>query len=487
MALTKIVPAGGWDWDGPVASILKVNSTGRIGQHDMSLLVKRAGARSAHWFAEEADRLKVASDVVPVHLIALGAREYYGSNRNGDGFDESELQQSHPTFTKYAQWYRSHKNKPHEGDPAYGQVKFSAYNPEMHRVELLCLLPSTKAAADRMKVLVADRELDKLARDEDLSVSMACRVPYDICSGCGNKARTRDEYCKAASCQYGGCDKNLTRLIKQGNDMHLLHVRNVRPIFFDISDVWRPADRIAYGNRADWIKSAADAYAMGGAMMARDLGVTSPPNRVFGPAEDASLPVKIAYGMASLEDAYVFDKYVAAAFTPEVQPAADLDRMGLTGPEKTAAVAAMAEWKAILPLRDFARLTKRAALDREAAAALPGVFGRMIDDDTLESFVERNEFRPSEKRASATVQTWVAAAAPHYSLDRQSVTLRAIRGSFRTPYVKTGASRHDVSPAGEALARDYAAYQLGALAKISETDNDFVLTCRSLACQNQLS
>ena len=61
-----------------------------------------------------------------------------------------------------------------------GQVKSSAYNDDMRRVELISFLYANKEAAERHGGAVADLELEKLAKDEDIPVSMSCRVPHDI-------------------------------------------------------------------------------------------------------------------------------------------------------------------------------------------------------------------------------------------------------------------------------------------------------------------
>jgi hypothetical protein len=85
--------------------------------------------------------------------------------------------------------------------------------------------------------------LDAIESGEPIGVSMACRVDYDVCSGCGNRARNRDEYCTKKTCKYGGCKENLGKTFSDG---HTLRVFNPEPIFFDISYVAEPADRIAY-------------------------------------------------------------------------------------------------------------------------------------------------------------------------------------------------------------------------------------------------
>src|SRR5437764_590342 len=182
MAHVKIVSPSGWDqFEGNVARLVKIASGGLRG-HDRSEFIKRAGA-SSNVFLPFLDSVKIAKDEEPVHVIALGAEEAYGPNRNGDAFDEHTCKTGHDSFVKFARWYRNHKNK----DPkqSYGIIKLSAYNPQMRRVELLVALNKEKSAAERNGGFVADKELAKLARDEDIAVSMACRVPYDVCTYSG--------------------------------------------------------------------------------------------------------------------------------------------------------------------------------------------------------------------------------------------------------------------------------------------------------------
>ena len=169
MALTKIVSPSGWDFGQQPLNLLKVSSRGLIG-NDRREFLKSA----SHALADQIDRIKFAADEVPFHLIALGASEAYGPNRNGDGFKEAACRGHHNTFVKFAKFFRNHRNKAERGDPFYGVVKASAYNEEMRRVELLCALNATKTAADRNGGFVADAELEKIARGESLPVSMAC-------------------------------------------------------------------------------------------------------------------------------------------------------------------------------------------------------------------------------------------------------------------------------------------------------------------------
>ena len=309
MAHVKLISPSGWDFDRPAAQLLKISRDGRLTGHDRQTFIKMASG-SENVFLPYLDNVKFAEDEEPMHLVALGAKEAYGPNRNGDGFLEQILRECHPSFVKFAKFYRNHKNK----DPkiSYGTVKCSAYNERMRRVELLIGLNREKSAAERNGGFVADEELEKLAKGDDIAVSMACRVPYDECSYCGHKARTRDEYCTSSMCKAGGCKDNLTRLIKVGNDVHILHVNNPSPTFFDISNVFRPADRIAYGGKADYLmKAAGDGGFMGidGAKLAQDMEVMAPLAVIL--AQDSMMPgewtpflaeqVKLAHGLAEME------------------------------------------------------------------------------------------------------------------------------------------------------------------------------------------
>lgn len=234
--MTKIITPGSYDFGEATTSIIKVSSNGLVG-HDLSDFIKRAG----HKMADEITKLAFAKGEIPIHLIALGATEFYGPNRNGDGFTEECCRNYHPTFVKHARWYRNHQNK--DPQKSYGIIKQSFYNEDMHRIELIVALNETKEAAARNGGLIADKELEKLAAGKELAVSMACKVAYDVCSVCGNKARTRDEYCTEENCKGGGCKNNLCKVAEDGT---ITYVNNPYPDWIDMSDVLRPADRIAY-------------------------------------------------------------------------------------------------------------------------------------------------------------------------------------------------------------------------------------------------
>ena len=158
-----------------------------------------------------------------LHVIAMGSGEYYGPNKNGDYFPERALKLYHHTFEQNAKIFKEHNNK--SDSPFYGKVVKSYYNPEMHRVELLL-------AVDKAK---APDIVTKVERGEVPEVSMGCRLPHDVCSICGNKAAKKSEYCEHINTQ-------LKKILPDGRQVFML---NLQPTFFDISFVFRRADKIA--------------------------------------------------------------------------------------------------------------------------------------------------------------------------------------------------------------------------------------------------
>jgi hypothetical protein len=178
-----------------------------------------------------------------VLVLAMSASEYYGPNRNGDAFAEKPvkvngqwavapgetLPEHHSSFERRAHVYRHHINK----DPAksMGGVRKSFYNHKMHRVELF-LRVSHSAGQDIV---------DRIDAGDYPAVSMGCRIKYDVCNHCGNRAPTRAQYCEhvnGTNPKYG-----MNRLMPDG-ERHF--VWNPAPDLFDISFVFKPADRIGF-------------------------------------------------------------------------------------------------------------------------------------------------------------------------------------------------------------------------------------------------
>lgn len=471
--MEKIIVPSSWNLDEAVTQLVKYSSKGLVG-HDYSVLVKRAGASAANWLKN----VEIADDQIPLHVIAMGATEAYGPNRNGDGFKEAALKAYHNTFVKYANHYRHHKNK--DEKIRYGLVKASFYNPEMRRVELLIALNKTKEAAEKYGGFVADREQEIIESGKDLPVSMAAKVAYDVCSGCGNKARDRREYCTEDTCKYGGCRDNLTKVAADG---HVLHVDNPHPTFFDISTVIKPADRIAYGNLAEYLQKSASCEHEGGAALAEAYNIIAPPDVYAAGGCSASVvkQMKLAFDLSAIEANIESNQSryenVARAFTFKGAEI-DLSPIGRLGSEKAAAAfRALADHNVLLPVRDFLRLTldndseKLASVVEIVPDLLPGVFNRLTSTQQLfkSALQTNNLFIPSQKVASATQREWAKKLAADYSVApddvRRRVTLSAIRNMSQPTLLKQATYKTALdSRLANKLAGDYALYKLAYLA-----------------------
>jgi hypothetical protein len=163
-------------------------------------------------------------------IDALGAGEYWGDNANGDIFYEAALRHDGDdygfrTFEKHAHPFMHHVNS----DPkrAYGdRVTLSEYDPVMHRVLLIVSVHD-----DKCQQILRD-----LANQIYWAVSMGAKVPFDTCSICKNKARTRAEYCPHLRYQ-------MRKILPDGRRVCAI---NDYPRFFDISFVTVGAEKAAH-------------------------------------------------------------------------------------------------------------------------------------------------------------------------------------------------------------------------------------------------
>ena len=200
--------------------------------------------------------IKAAASLSPredgryVHINAVGANEFYGSNKNGDLFWEWSLKGDSPpqdvqaflqrkglvvppeygisTFETYGYPFVLHNNQ----DPALSigeKVVCAAYNERMHRGELIVFILKAKAPD----------LVDKIDRGEPIPWSMGCKVGFDLCSICKNVARNKSQY----------CEHLLTLLNVTLPDGRKVAAENWFPRFFDISNVITPAFAPAYSLR----------------------------------------------------------------------------------------------------------------------------------------------------------------------------------------------------------------------------------------------
>jgi hypothetical protein len=171
---------------------------------------------------------------------ALGAGEYFGANINSDYFPWMSLAHQgsdygYLTFMN-AHAFLHHKNK----DPsrAFGKPVLSLLNARMKRVELIVSLNREKSLIEG-----ADGIISRIDAGDFPDVSMGCRVPFDVCSICEHKSKTKKDYCQHMQPPpelRGVFGPN--RILPDGRQ---ICVRNLSPRFFDISFVFIGADKTA--------------------------------------------------------------------------------------------------------------------------------------------------------------------------------------------------------------------------------------------------
>ena len=189
-----------------------------------------------------------------VLVNALGAGEWYGQNINGDFFPYKELVThtdewlglpicdrsakhtgSRQIVTGYPSFYDANVYKHHVNkDPSksFGDIMAAIWNEKMKRVELVIRIDHERAE----KWLAS--EIVRRINDGDFpDVSMGCKVPYDVCSICGNKAKTKAEYCVHIN-------ERRTNRDPRG-DGQRPYMINIKPRFFDLSFVFIGADKTA--------------------------------------------------------------------------------------------------------------------------------------------------------------------------------------------------------------------------------------------------
>ncbi len=478
--MTKVVFPHAFNFNAPVARLMNVHSRGI----DSDWMQKRAAV-----LTDELRAVRPEDGQSFIHLITMGAQEFYGANRNGDGFNEKTakwelpepkkgvqkvitldggLTQGHRTFMKYAHVYKDHVNK----DPELrsGDVHAEAYNPEMHRGELIIKVQNDKW----------EPELEKLASGDDIAFSMSCKVPYDICSICGNRAPSRKEYCDHL--------KNEMSRVKEAG--HQVFAINDRPLFFDISGVFRPADRIAYGLRKVASAGGAVEEFIPSAQLAEAWGVFAP-RRVL---MDTS-PRHVREKLAAMECMAAMEKQIEATgklLSPELSAGVsecgidDDAALKMRSVDWNELMGTLSEAKICLPVRDFFRLVLGDKYNSVAGemdsvqSLLPGIFSRMSDGgDEVEDVTGMKTYDPAAGLVPKSVRDAVESLKSGMSLDeepaRRRISITVLRGG--SPDASLRKVSHDLTPSNQAkyLAKQYAAYQL-AFVRAAEGADDGSVT-----------
>lgn len=404
--------------------------------------------------------IKPDKDHSYVHLISTGAVEWYGPNKRGDSFNEkggvykpSEpyskeakeveldggLEKYHDaTFKANGKVYREHhsivedsKNKP------LGEVVFAAYNKPMHRGELV-----VKLSNDEWK-----DDLERISKGKPCYYSMGCLTKDDVCSICGKRTSPNDDKNR--------CDHLKNHLLEYTDKGFQVHALTDHPIFYDISRVARPADKIAYslGKVASDIDKAAPVSAF---LLDRATG-----RRV----DRLALLCKIAEEEKTMTEG-------------EKLPVEDVDDEDkevirkIPDKDKGKVLVIMRRHNAILPPPVFLELL--AGGDAVAKKSLPllgdhldGIFSRMLKDDSLNGFLDDGTYDDEDDVDDRSLEEMIGPLLGKYSLDDEPYRRRVIRITIVPGRKVAGDYGMIITPgadsAAEKLAREYARYQLSFL------------------------
>ena len=291
-----------------------------------------------------------------------------------------------------------------------------------------------------------------------------CKVPGDNCSICGNFSKSRKVKDGGTDCRH--IKHHMSELTKSG---HRVGMINDHMVFFDISRVRVPADRIAF--------SLAKVAGFGGPVEEdeRDLHRFNVPH--IDQADDpfgvyVSKLSEVLHKLSNIEkqiEAVGRAPNESLSFDPAVMRHLSDDERRTLGQNRGDighVLAALADKKICLSLSDFVKLIlgdRAGGYEHSmqlASDSLPGVFSRLAeddddDDDLPESAMDENP------TVSNRVSEMIEALKGSMSLDEEPVARRVTVVAIRKlppPELKKAASLYDET--ADKMLRAYAAYKV---------------------------
>jgi hypothetical protein len=463
--IPKIIHPDSFDFGMPTVALIDTYSKG----FHMDALHKRAAE-----FDNSLNDIKRKDGYTYLHLITTGDSSTYGPNNNGDSFPESSfmfkpflnksaaavrmgggLEEYHnKTFMEFGSVYKDHVNRHKNGTPS-GYIVKAAYNKEMHRGELIIGVNNEKWS----------KELQKVANEKPIYFSMAADVKSDCCSACGNRATRLSDYCDHLK-------NDMLAITKEG---HQVYAINDKPLFHDISGVFKPADKIAFALRkvaSDRIISSAELATLHGRaprvdIMRKYAGVKSS-KRVELLCKLAKMEKEI---MAVTSDSPMND--LLSPFTGNNGHVDEFDDgtvKKLQGQDTGALLGSMKKKMVMMPFETFLKIIMGNDFDKVsdhvpcAKAALPGVFSRLLEDTGVEELLQDGSYEPSGSYGGRELEDEVSRLVGSHSLAADPVRSRVIKitingsGGSDSAMPKLASDIHDA--AADFLAKEYGRYAI---------------------------
>ena len=412
-----------------------------------------------------------------IHLISVGATERYGPNNNGDAFIRKSASHECPnpkkgcdkviqmtggledyhdkTFMANGAVYKQHKNRHENGTPS-GYIVKAAYNKGMDRGELII----------GVEEKLWGGELQKVANDEAIYFSMGSDCPEDICSYCHNTSHKIEDYCEHLT-------DHLMKIASCGTQVCAL---TPRPFFHDISGVVRPAEKICFGLR----KVAGEVIS--GAQLAAMYGM-APPVHMFPAGSNLSRRYNLLQKLAKIEKEVLLtnEPNCSEAFAPE-SGFGDVDEGlvdKLSAADTHASLGALKRCKVVLPAELFFKLVMGGKYgDLEAdmpdiKEAIPGIFGKMLENPNLGQILEDGSYEPSDCCDGSMLEN-AKAMKPECSIEQEPVRVRVVRavlhGAPAKGKVIIAKKASEAGARAETLATEYANYLLSFADGLTDTE-----------------
>jgi len=403
-----------------------------------------------------------------IHLITLGAGEYYGANANADWFNEKTAEVSfpapekdktrqlddgltkyHSTYRKYGGVYHKHRNSK-RGFQKQGEVVWDTYNLPMHRGEVVIEVQDDLKEDGKF---VWHDALEKLANDEVVAISQGCSIPGDICSACGHFATTKAEHCNHIK-------DNRLKFHKSGRQIYMI---NDAPHFHDISEVDRPADRIALALEKVAAEGVSDIYTI-------HEGLCLPASLVqkLGNEEQQDR-YELLMKLAKLEKEIpmIADKVCPADLNEDEE---NKITTALKGIPEEFVLDRMNKSNMLLTPRSFTIIVlHQKPEDIPGFDSVPGllgdIFSRLIEKEDPNEILSDGAYKPVAPGYVPYAEDRIRSLAGLLSLDEEPVQDRVIKIALRGPTEKVAA---ETTPEAELIAREYARYQLSFLSSGKE-------------------
>ncbi len=337
---------------------------------------------------------------------------------------------------------------------SYGKVRKSWYNEPLQRVESIIALNGNKEAAERNKGLVADKEMEMLESGKEIPVSQSVKVSFDLCSGCGHKAKSRKFYCDETTCKYGGCKNHLGTVYEDGTHLFVENPCKDNK-FFDLSNVSRTrgADRTAFVTG----KVAYDSNIVGGAELADQLGLTTPAYLI---SKEANNSLKVLRQLSSMENS-VDDEFTPWYVVEETRGKLPELSKYATEEDKYQYLADTAEAGIILPPHVWLSICTDAP--REKCAEFWGtsriLSNNLLNNDDVYDILSSNALPEAD---IATAVKYKSAAPTKSSFEK----VAAIKSFTTFKKAQVIGASNDIREVAE---QRYLAYQANAIAKQSNS------------------